>query len=85
LLTLKTINFNDTLALSVENVVMYYFDAAITDNADILQQAWAKLLEALNSGKIDRAAAEALAKKLGEPVNFTDPDTGEQVKLRPHL
>ncbi len=81
LLTLKTINFNDTLALSVENVVMYYFDAAITDNADILQQAWAKLLEALNSGKIDRAAAEALAKKLGEPVNFTDPDTGEQVKL----
>lgn len=81
MLTLKTIDFNDTLALAVENVVMYYFQAAITDNADILQQVWAKLVKAYLDGKIDRAAAEALARQLGEPVTFTDPDTGQPVKL----
>jgi hypothetical protein len=81
MLTLKTIDFNDTLALAVENVVMYYFQAAITDNSDILQQVWAKLVKAYLDGKIDRAAAEALARQLGEPITFTDPDTGQPVKL----
>jgi ABC-type Fe3+ transport system substrate-binding protein len=81
MLTLKTIDFNDTLALAVENVVMYYFQAAITDNSDILQQVWTKLVKAYLDGKIDRAAAEALARQLGEPVTFTDPDTGQPVKL----
>ncbi|ABP50739.1 MULTISPECIES: ABC transporter substrate-binding protein [Pyrobaculum] len=81
LFQLKTIEFNDTLALAVENVVMYYFDAAITDNIDILQQTWLKLVKALNDGKIDRTKAEALAQRLGEPVTFVDPDTGQSVKL----
>ncbi|ABO07685.1 ABC transporter substrate-binding protein [Pyrobaculum calidifontis] len=81
LLTLKTINFNDTLAISVENVVMYYFDAAVKDNQDVLQQAWWKLVNAYYSGKIDKATAEALARELTSPVTFTDPDTGQTVKL----
>jgi hypothetical protein len=38
-------------------------------------------VKAYLDGKIDRAAAEALAKRLGEPVTFTDPDTGQPVKL----
>jgi len=81
LLTLKTIEFNDTLALSVEYVVMYYFDAAVKDNQDVLQQAWWKLVNAYYGGKIDRATAEALARELTSPVTFTDPDTGQAVKL----
>ncbi|MCU7786805.1 ABC transporter substrate-binding protein [Pyrobaculum sp. 3827-6] len=81
MLTLKTIDFNDTLALAVENVVMYYFDAAVTDNADILQQTWAKLVKAYSDGKIDKAKAEELAKKLAQPVTFTDPETGKPTKL----
>lgn len=81
MLNLKTINFNDTLALATENVVMYYFDAAITDNAQLLQDVWAKLVKAYLAGKIDKATAEALAKRLGELVTFVDPDTGQPVKL----
>jgi ABC-type Fe3+ transport system substrate-binding protein len=81
MLTLKTINFNDTLAVAMDNVVMYYFQAAITDNSDVLQQTWNKLLKAYFDGKIDKATAEALAKRLGEPVTFTDPETGQPVKL----
>lgn len=81
MLNLRTINFNDTLALSVENVVMYYFDAAVTDNIDILQQTWSKLVKAYLDGRIDRQTAEALARELASPVTFTDPDTGQQVKL----
>jgi len=81
MLNLKTIEFNDTLALMVENVVMYYFEAAVTDNADVLQRVWMKLVKAYLDGKIDRATAEALAKRLGEPVTFTDPETGQSVKL----
>jgi ABC-type Fe3+ transport system substrate-binding protein len=81
MLTLKTIDFNDTLALAVENVVMYYFQAAIYDNSDVLQQTWSKLLRAYFDGKIDKATAEALAERLGEPVTFIDPETGQLVKL----
>jgi len=81
MLTLKTIDFNDTLALAVENVVMYYFQAAIYLNSDVLQQTWSKLLRAYFDGKIDKATAETLAKRLGEPVTFIDPETGQSVKL----
>ncbi|WP_148682364.1 ABC transporter substrate-binding protein [Pyrobaculum neutrophilum] len=81
MLHLRTINFNDTLALATENVVMYYFDAAVTDNAQLLQDAWAKLVKAYLGGRIDRAKAVELARRLGEPVTFKDPDTGQMVKL----
>jgi hypothetical protein len=39
------------------------------------------LLKAYFDGKIDKATAEALAKRLGEPVTFADPETGQLVKL----
>ncbi|MEM4891948.1 MAG: ABC transporter substrate-binding protein [Pyrobaculum sp.] len=78
---LKTVEFNDTLALAMELVVMYYFDAAVTDNIDILQRVWTKIVRAYAEGRISRDAAEALARELTEPVSYTDPETGQVVKL----
>lgn len=78
---LKSIEFNESLALAVEYVVMYYFDAAVTDNHDVLQRVWGKIVKAYLDGKIDRKTAEALARELAKPVTFTDPDTGKPVTL----
>lgn len=73
--------FNATLAASVESVVMYYFAAAIRDNQDVLQEAWKRIADAYFAGKVDRATAETLAKQLGSPITFTDPDTGQPTRL----
>ncbi|MFN3803459.1 MAG: ABC transporter substrate-binding protein [Pyrobaculum sp.] len=78
---LRGIEFNESLALAVEYVVMYYFDAAVTDNHDVLQRVWGKIVKAYLDGKIDRNTAEALARELAKPVTFIDPESGKPVTL----
>ena len=78
----EALKFNDTLALETERVMQLYFKATLINLHDLLQQAWTKLLEAYYVKKsIDEKTFIALKKKLGEPVEYTDPVTGKKVKF----
>lgn len=71
LLNMKAINFNDSLAMSYEQSITYYFVATIVQEQGDLQNAWKAILQAYYSGKIDKATAERLAAQLGAPLKFT--------------
>ncbi len=78
----EALNFNDTLALETERVMQLYFKATLIDLHDLLQTVWAKLLEKYYVEKsISEEKFMELKKRLGEPVTYTDPSTGEKVKF----
>ncbi|MEZ0320087.1 MAG: ABC transporter substrate-binding protein [Pyrobaculum sp.] len=60
---------------------IYYYEATLVDLQDILSDVWSKIIDAYVSGKITEQQFNTLWTKLGEPVNFTDPETGETLKF----
>jgi len=79
LATATVIQFNDTLALSYEAAMRFYFDAVLVKNHDLLQQAWTLLLNKYYNGEIDDATLQDYINRLGAPLTYTDPVTGETV------
>ncbi|MEL9990228.1 MAG: hypothetical protein QXP98_02260 [Thermoproteus sp.] len=67
---LHAMNFNDSLASSYEQAVIYYF-VALTQAQSDLQAAWRAILNAYYSGKINATTAMRLAEELGSPLTFT--------------
>ncbi|MEM0462793.1 ABC transporter substrate-binding protein [Pyrobaculum sp.] len=56
---------------------IYYYEATLVDLQDLLTDVWTKAANAYLTGKISKQQFEELWKKLGAPVNYTDPDTGK--------
>lgn len=75
----SSINFNDTLALSYEFMMQQFFKATLVDVHSKLQEAWMALVEAYLNGAISEEKFQELKKKLTEPIEFTDPTTGDKV------
>lgn len=75
----SVIQFNDTLALSYETAMRFYFDAVLVKNHDLLQQAWTLILTKYFNGEIDDATLAQLIDQLGSPLTYKDPVTGETV------
>ncbi len=75
----QVIQFNDTLALSYETAMRFYFDAVLVKNHDLLQQAWTLLLTKYFNGEIDDATLQHYIDVLGSPLTYKDPVTGETV------
>ncbi len=75
----SVIQFNDTLALSYETAMRFYFDAVLVKNHDLLQQAWTLILTKYFNGEIDDATLAQLIDQLGSPLTYQDPVTGETV------
>ncbi len=80
-LNTQSINFNDTRALATERAMQEYFKAVLVDAHDDLVEAWRTIVNAYVSGRISKEEFKAYAAKLGEPLEFKDPRTGEIVKF----
>ncbi|MGC8582939.1 MAG: ABC transporter substrate-binding protein [Thermoproteus sp.] len=68
---IRAMNFNDSLAMSYEQAIIYYFVATIVQEQGDLQNAWKAILQAYYSGKINATTAQRLAAELGSPIQFT--------------
>ena len=66
------IEFSDPLALSYENSLMLYFQSVLTDVHEELVDAWATLVDAVNTGKITEARFQELSYQLGLPVSWEE-------------
>jgi len=75
------IEFSDDLALSYEYSMMYFYHATIVRAQGKLVNAWMALTNAKFEGSITHEEFLELANRLSNPLllNFTDPETGEQV------
>jgi ABC-type Fe3+ transport system substrate-binding protein len=67
-----SIEFNDTLALSYEYSLMYYFESVITDAHDKLIQCWRAILDAFFTGAITQSEADDFAEMMTAPVSWDD-------------
>ena len=70
------IPFNDSLALSYEETLRYYFEAVLTNAHDELVEAWMAIVQAYLNGDINETQYEELIGILGKPVSWTE--NGEQ-------
>lgn len=75
----RSIDFNDTLALSYEFMMQQYFKATLVDQHAKLQEAWALLVKSYLGGIITEEDFQRLRKMLTDPIEFTDPLTGQKV------
>jgi len=79
--TLKasTINFSDSLALSYEEAMRWFFFATITQAHKKLQEAWREAALAYLKGKLTKDQLMKLIDELGNPtrIKFKDPVTGK--------
>ena len=66
------IEFSDPLALSYENSLMLYFQSVLTDVHEELVDAWAALVDAVNTGKITETRFQELSYQLGLPVSWEE-------------
>ncbi len=75
----STIEFNDSLAMSIEEAMRWFFYATITQAHEDLQNAWKQLALAYLQGKIDNQTFQKLAAELGDPtkIQFKDPKSGQ--------
>ncbi len=66
------IPFNDSLALSYEETMRYYFEAVLTNAHDQLVAAWKEIAQAYLRGDINQTQYEYLIGILGKPVSWTE-------------
>ncbi|MCE4599641.1 MAG: ABC transporter substrate-binding protein [Desulfurococcales archaeon] len=77
--TAKPIQFNDTLALMYEKAMQIYFKSVLVDLNSLLKEVWKRLVKLYNDGYISKEEFREYSKKLGSPLKYTDPYTGEEV------
>ncbi|MCE4610736.1 MAG: ABC transporter substrate-binding protein [Desulfurococcales archaeon] len=77
----KTLDFDDNLALQVEVAMQLYFNATLVQLDNLLKEVWKALVSKYLSGEISDDEFKAYLSRLGEPLEYVDPVTGEKVKF----
>lgn len=67
-----SIEFNDSLALSYEYSLIYYFESVITNAHDDLVECWSAILDAFEGGFITDAQFADFAAMMATPVSWND-------------
>lgn len=81
LLTLRGIDFNETLSSNWVSSVMYYFKATLVNAHDDLQAVWAQIAKAYLNGKISKEWFSYLTMEISKPLKFKDPVSGNEVEF----
>lgn len=77
----ESMPFDDNLALSTEQAMQLYFKATLVDLNSLLKEVWKELLRLYYSGAIGDDEFRAYLEKLGSPLSYIDPVTGETVSF----
>ncbi len=77
----KGMPFNDSLAMSYEFAMQQYFRATIVEVDDYLKAAWKAILNKYFNGELSDDQLKQYMEKMGAPLTFKDPETGETVKF----
>jgi ABC-type Fe3+ transport system substrate-binding protein len=73
----QSMEFDDNLALSIEVAMQLYFNATLVQLNSLLKEVWKALLEKYFAGEISEEEFKAYMKRLGSPLEYVDPVTGE--------
>jgi len=73
----RGIEFSDERALALERAMQLYFKATLVDLDGLLKEVWRKLLTLYFTGKIGDEKLREYMNKLGSPLSYRDPVTGE--------
>jgi len=76
-----TIEFSDSLALSYETTMMFFFKGTLVEAQQDLIDTWITIVDAESNGDITHEEFLELADMMGDPleITFTDPDSGDTV------
>ncbi|RLF95604.1 ABC transporter substrate-binding protein, partial [Thermococci archaeon] len=76
----RSIEFDDSRALSIEEVLQNYFKSSLIDSNEELRRAWIELNKAKKEGRISEEKFNSLLDQMLE-LKFRDPITGKEVYL----
>ena len=76
----RGIEFDDSRALSIEEVLQNYFKSSLIDSNEELRRAWIELNKAKKEGRISEEKFNSLLDQMLE-LKFRDPITGKEVYL----
>ncbi|MCE4602706.1 MAG: ABC transporter substrate-binding protein [Desulfurococcales archaeon] len=76
---IQGIEFDDALALKYEKGMQQYFKTVLVDLNSLLKEVWRKLVKLYMDGYITEDEFKDYAKRLGSPLTYVDPYTGEKV------
>lgn len=77
----KGLEFNDERAIRIERAMQIYFKATLVDLDGLLKEVWRKLLSLYFAGKITDAKLLEYSRRLGQPLQYRDPVTGNIVEF----
>ena len=75
----ESMEFDDQLALSIEQAMQLYFKATLVDLNQLLKEVWRELARLYLEGVITEDEFNRYLTMLGEPLTYVDPITGESV------
>lgn len=78
LMKTRGIEFSDERAIAIERAMQVYFKSTLVDLDSLLKEVWRKLLNLYFTGKIGDKEFREYARRLGSPLTYVDPVTGER-------
>ena len=77
----QSLPFDDELALKIEAAMQLYFNATLVQLEGLLKEVWKALLSKYFAGEIGDEELSEYVRRLGEPLEYVDPVTGERVRF----
>ncbi|MEM2224189.1 MAG: ABC transporter substrate-binding protein [Acidilobaceae archaeon] len=81
IVNVKGLEFNDERAIRIERAMQIYFKATLVDLDGLLKEVWRKLLSLYFAGKITDVKLLEYSRRLGQPLQYRDPVTGNIVEF----
>lgn len=78
---IEGMKFDDDRALQTERAMQMYFKATLVELNELLKEVWRRALNLYFAGKLSEQQLIELARKMGAPLEYRDPETGMIVRF----